>query len=111
MSKVTRQYAFEDKLLAISEIYPFMHSYAGPCSVECIEFGKPNLCLKWGNFVITESEKEIKVFDIENSATSPIQILNFPNWSTHKPPPYLIVDDSTLYIGGISCLYVLKMQT
>ena len=61
--------------------------------------------------MITGSEKEIKVFDINNSLSSPIQTLTLAHNYISDYGAYLIVDDSTLYIGSEwgGGIYMMKM--
>lgn len=72
-----------------------------------IQSGETHLCLKWKDFVITGFKKEIKVFDLNESLLSPIQTFSLANGDIFNSGAYLIVNESTLYIGGERCIYVM----
>ncbi len=99
----------EKKLIDLSKLYPKENKYTGHYSLDLIDSGLSFLCIKWRNYVITGYETEIKVFDMNNSLSSPIQTLTLAHRNISDWGAYLIVDDSTLYIGSQGGIYMMKM--
>ena len=106
----------ENKLIEVSKLYPNEDKYTGDYSLHLIHSGDTWLCFMWRNYVITGIWKEIQVFDINGSLSSPVQTITLAHGDICMRGPYLIVDEySTLYIGGGEifsggCIYVMKMQ-
>ena len=83
----------ENKLLKLSKLYPKEDNYTGDYSLDLIHSGYTNLCLMWRNYVITGYEKEMKVFDMNGSLSSPVQTITLADEYICSRGPYLIVDE------------------
>ena len=83
----------ENKLLKLSKLYPKEDNYTGDYSLDLIHSGDTRLCLMWRNYVITGFKKEIKVFDMNGSLSSPVQTITLADGDIGGRGPYLIVDE------------------
>lgn len=111
ISRVAKESALEDRLLALSEINISKIKNPSSYPVDTLNYkGEASLCFKWKNYLITGNDRQINVFELDKPPQSkPIQTIILFRGSIYNFGAYLILDNSTLYVAGTNSIYIIKI--